>query len=253
MLHSDNGVVRHGGRVRESERERFDGPVERAPDVDDAHATLTERGGFVGQVQADARKGRGEGLVDVHARHGGAVGGGGGAADGVVENMHAVGAEDGGEQERLDFGVVSFGDGGVGGEVGLLGRAKAGDELEGVGVEPELGFVAAGVSDGHSVLGVGEVALGKAGGGGFDVVERGGVVGRWGEEFQGGGYGTAGDGIVLLGGGGDSTRHGCHSGELTFLYVLPRLFIYLSNHQETKRTTSPPFYTPIPLTHQSYR
>jgi len=129
---------------------------------------------------------RGGGLVDVHARDGGAGRGGEGAADGVVEEEDAGCGREVCVQEVFDFGVVVFADGGVVGEVevrvgGAGGQVREGGE--GVGVEVVGAFVAADVVDGDEMLGVGEVALRVAGGWRFDVVEGGAAVGGGRVEF----------------------------------------------------------------------
>ena len=141
MLDTHEILVRDRRRVREGERERLHGAVERAPDVYDAVPAAQERVCFdgVGNMVSDPGFGRCGGLVDVHARHRGAWGVGVGAADGVVEEQDAVGAGDVVEDEALDFGVVGLLDVGVGREVwfGGVGVGGCGEGFEGVIVKRE--------------------------------------------------------------------------------------------------------------------
>lgn len=50
VLDADDGVGGHGGRVGDGEGEGFQRAVERAPDVDDAHARLEQFAGFRREV-----------------------------------------------------------------------------------------------------------------------------------------------------------------------------------------------------------
>lgn len=114
----------------------------------------------------------------MHAGYWGAVCGGAGAADCVVEDEDALGALDVLEEDGFDFWVVVVLHTFVVGKVFLGGRRcmKSG---EGVGVEIEGAFLATDVVDGDGYFCVAEVSLRLAFWGRFDVVEGLGAVGGW--------------------------------------------------------------------------
>lgn len=147
MLDGDHRVSGHGVADGEGERVLHDGPVERAPDVDDAVAALEQGVRLVGEVVAHALGGRLGRLVDVHAVDGAALGVGGRAPDGVVEDEDPLGAQLV-PQELLDFRVVVLLDARVVGE-GCFGRGRDAVQGEARGVGAEVGLPAAGVVHRH--------------------------------------------------------------------------------------------------------
>lgn len=158
MLDRDEVLVAEGRAVGEGQRVGGDGPVERAPHVDDAVAALLELVGLVGQVVLDAHRRRLGDLVNVGARDGRARGVGARPADGVVEDEDAIGAGNVVEDQLLHLGVVLLLDRVIIGEL-LLFRLDARYEGERVRVEVEFGLAAARVLDVHFLLLEAEVVL----------------------------------------------------------------------------------------------
>lgn len=202
VLDGDDVVVAQGGGGGEGEGQGLDGVgVEGPPDVDEAVAAAEQVVGLVGEVAADAADDGGGRLVDVDAGDGGAVGGGAGAADGVVEDVDAAGAGDAVEQQALDLGLVVGADGGV----AVEGEAGAGG-----------GGLGAQVADERVVRVVDEVALRPAVG--RRVVVEGGddvTAGRLGrrhgggrEGFGGGRWGVGREGGMEIFGGAEVCEGG---------------------------------------------
>ena len=104
---------------------RDDGPVQRAPDIDDAVAAAQQLLRLVGEVMPHARLSGGRGLVDVDPGDGRARGARRGAADGVVEEQDPGRAGDVLQDQLLHFRVVDVADAGVVGE-GVLGGGDVG-------------------------------------------------------------------------------------------------------------------------------
>ena len=203
---------------------RDDGPVQRAPDIDDAVAAAQQLLRLVGEMVPHARLGGGRGLIDMDPGDGRTRGAGCGAADGVVEEQDSGRAGDVLQDQLLHFRVVDVADAGVVGE-GVLGGGDVGQRGEGVVVEVEVRFVPAQVLDRYGFEGFAEVALGLPGWGRLDVVEGFGAVRGRRVEGERRGYGAPRDGDAfvgcarggvgrfgLVGGGGLKRCGGRHSG-----------------------------------------
>ncbi len=124
----------------------------------------------------DALRGGFEGLVNVNPGHWCAMGIGIAPPDGMIEDEHLGAARDIIQNQLVDLGVIILLDRVIVHEVLLGRRRQVGDNFKSIGVERVFGFVAPDVLDGDLDVEVAEVALGLAGGLGFDEVEGGGTV-----------------------------------------------------------------------------
>ena len=215
MLDGHHIIGFQSGGGGKSEGEGLDGAfIQRSPDVDDTIPTLQELIGFVGMVMPHALRYRLLRLIDVSELHGGAVGVGSGAANGVIKEVDSVAAGDVVQQQLLDLWVVVLLDGLVLDEVYLRRRRDGLDDLEGVAVEGGLRLATPDVVDAH-LLGLVAVVAGglPVGRPVYQVVRRGAVSGG-GVEVERGGDVAARDSVResnaregLCGGLGGCLRH----------------------------------------------